>query len=151
MHISDKKNNAFTLIEALISLLIISLIGLVITTAFSAGIKSLSKGTKRTNDQIKQLQTDTRVRTVAGKVCIPWWENECSISITSNSITFPWQNGLNEEQTVQFPKEITILSYELISTQNKHPIGIKLVCVNRTEEFIIEALFGSFPDGVVTF
>lgn len=150
MHISNSKNAAFTLMEALISLLIISLIGLVTISSFTSGTRSITKGSEKVSSIVKQLQTDSKIRSAAEKVCIPFWINECQITSTSNTITFPWQNGLQEEYTVTVPSDITIVSFELIEVSGKHPAGIKVTCSYKSEPFIIEALFASFPDGVVT-
>lgn len=149
MRILNNKNSAFTLMEALISLLIISLIGLVITSAFTSGTRSITKGNEKVKGVVKQLQTDIKIRSAAEKVCIPWWINECQISSTTDTITFPWQDGLPNECTVTVPSGISIIDFELIKVPQQHPAGIKVTCSYKSESFIIEALFASFPIGVI--
>jgi prepilin-type N-terminal cleavage/methylation domain-containing protein len=90
---SSQNERGFTFIEILVSLLLLSLLGLVIWNGLSRGEGLVLRTFQAAADSVKILQLDTGLRDAAGRVRVPYWEGDCAATSTDDGISVPWLDG----------------------------------------------------------
>ena len=145
---SDSENG-FTFIEVLVSLLIISLVGMVLYASFSAGFRGIEKSKAEMRTAVRRLQTDSIIRSAAGSVRIPYWITEYEMTAAGETLEFPWYDGEKEIKTVRLPSGVVIDKSELVRKDGEAPFGIRITYKIGKREYTTSAAFGSFPAGKV--
>lgn len=156
-----KEDNAFSLDQTIIGLLI-SLV--VITSIWNIGvmiIRSIEKNTKNITEQATIEKLDRELRKSIKMVYYPFWTNTSSINLQENQITIPWVNGNIEnvlnishsyksliinynDITSEYPN-ISRLSIERLNTTDNLTAGIIFSYEYNGKEYSTKALFGSWP------
>jgi prepilin-type N-terminal cleavage/methylation domain-containing protein len=145
----NKSENGFTFIEVLVSLLIISSVGIVLYASFSAGFKGVEKSRTEIRDAVRHLQTDSVIRSAAESVQIPYWVTAYEMTAAGGSLELPWYEGKKETKTVQLPAGADIEKSELVREDGKSPFGIRITYKIGKREYTTSATFASFPAGKV--
>ena len=145
-----KQEDGFSFIEVLVSLLIISLVGIVLYASFSTGFRAVEKSQTEVRTAVRHLQADHIIRSAAGAVQIPYWVTDYEMSAGERTLDLPWYEGEKESKTVQLPEHVIIEKSELIKKDGKSPFGIKIQYKIGKREYTTSAAFASFPAGIVT-
>ena len=130
--------------ETLISLSIVSLMGICIIFSILICMQSFRKSKEKLLLANGLLKTDTQIREVCKKVKIPYWIHKTDFDYTSTSISLDWIDGINKPQTFFFDN-IIINKVEWIQKQNKAPIGLRIIYIFENNEHNISCLFSTFP------
>ncbi len=149
--LKNKHTNAFSFIEVLISLLIISMLTLLLYFSFGTIIKSYNLSKKKIKNSITQINTDSILRSNIEKICIPFWENEYDFSFSKNSLTINWLNGINETKTIIIPDIVCIIDVDMISNTKGKAIGLRILYQIEDSDYELTASFASIPYGVKKF
>ncbi|MBN1687359.1 MAG: prepilin-type N-terminal cleavage/methylation domain-containing protein [Spirochaetales bacterium] len=88
-----RSDDGFTLIEVLVSLLILSIIGLVVWRGSILATRVLSTSTESSMATTKILQLDDSLRREIEKIQMPFWLREIKIEQTEHGITLPYYQG----------------------------------------------------------
>ena len=71
---SSRNEQGFTFVEILVSMLLLSVLGLVIWSALARGQGLVQRTFQGTLEAVRVLQLDTGLRKAAGRVRVPYWE-----------------------------------------------------------------------------
>ncbi len=88
-----KTSYAFSYIEVIVSLLIISFIAGLLYFSYSICVKSLYSSKESINNSIEHLEADEYLRESIQSVLVPFWQDTVEYSFTENEITISWNNG----------------------------------------------------------
>lgn len=143
-----KKSAAFSYIEAVVSLLIISLICFLIANVYSVSIKSINKTRNKLTATILHMNADSELRDLINGINYPYWVKEYNIESDENTITVEYFKGNPEKYTGTF-NNIKIVECDFLRTNNKEPIGIFIKYTINDKEYETKELFSSFPFGAV--
>jgi prepilin-type N-terminal cleavage/methylation domain-containing protein len=141
--------DGFSFIEVLVSLLIISLVGVVLYASFSTGFRAIEKAQTEVRTAVRHLQADHLIRSAAGAVEIPYWVTDYEMAAGENTLDLPWYEGEKESKTVQLPEGVIIEKSELVREDGKAPFGIRIQYKIGKREYAASAPFASFPAGKV--
>lgn len=79
--------------EILVSLLLLSVLGLVVWTGLARGQGLILRTFDAAAGSMRLLQLDTALRAAAGRVRVPYWEGDAGASSDAHSISVPWLDG----------------------------------------------------------
>lgn len=144
------KASGFSYIEAVVSLLIISLIGVLLASVYSISIKSISKMRIKINDSVEHLRVDDELRDFISCVDYPFWVKEYKVDSSENSITVEYFKGIEGTETKEF-KNIEITECDFLRNEQKEPFGLYVKYKLKEQEYETKVLFSSFPFGAVKF
>lgn len=142
------KNNGFSFIETLVSLLIISIISTVMYLSFSSSIKEIIKIKEKEKLDYQIFRSEQIIRNTISSIDIPFWKRDFYFFITEDSISCNYQNGNNKIETKKLPYSIKILSYEIIYFEKTNPVGIRIEFEMDNRIRIINQVFASRPIGL---
>jgi len=83
----------FTFVEILVSLLLVSVLGLVIWSGLARGENLVRRTFRGTADAVRILQLDTALRKAAGRVVVPYWEAGPEVETAGDSVRVSWLDG----------------------------------------------------------
>lgn len=138
---------AFTYMEVLVSLVVISMVAGLLSFSYATGVKSLRNSKKEVTNQILRLNTDTQIRKYVEKVIMPFWENEYEITYSSNQISLPWVNGKEAPISINFPNNVKIVNCEVLLSSSDNPQGLIVTYNIDKEDYITKVLFASYKYG----
>lgn len=141
-------NKAFTFIETLVSLLIITIISTVMYLSFSSSIKDIIKIKEKERDSYKIFRIEQTIRDTISAVEIPFWSSDFYFSITEDTISCNYLNGNKEITTRKLPYPLKIINYEIVFFEKKKPVGIILNVEIDNCDRIINQTFASRPIGL---
>ncbi len=124
---SKRLVQGFSLVETLISILIISLIASVLYLVYWTSVKSLSSSKVQLQYSNLRLNTDILLRKNIESVSIPFWVNEYDYSFDKKSLLLSWVNGVRSPVLVKIPDKVTIENVELILSDEKNPSALKVI------------------------
>jgi prepilin-type N-terminal cleavage/methylation domain-containing protein len=140
----------FTLVESLVSLAIVSMIGVIIFMAFSVGVKSVTQSHSSVLAALRHLKTDTVLRNSLEKVRIPYWEKDFELSATATTLVVPWYGGAKEAHAIALPDGVKDITYELVKpVENGAPTGCRVKYRIDNREYSSAVVFASAPPGVL--
>lgn len=145
----EKSRDAFTYIEVIVSLLIISLIAGVLYISYAACLKNIDSSRISVNDSIERLNTDTLIRKKIENVVIPFWIKKYETSYSSNTLTLQWINGIDKSETIIIPDNFSIVEVEQIVLEGNIPKGLIIKYEYKKNVYELKALFASRPYGKV--
>jgi prepilin-type N-terminal cleavage/methylation domain-containing protein len=70
---SRPAENGFTVLEVLVSLAILSLLGIGVWSGMAASLRTASRVRAAVLANTRLLQLDDRIREAAGRIILPWW------------------------------------------------------------------------------
>lgn len=149
--LKSKHTKAFSYIEVLVSLFIISILSFVLYFSFGTVIKSYNSSKKKIKNASIQINTDSILRNNIEKIYIPYWENEYEFSFSNNSITLSWINGAEEKKEIFISNEVNIISAEVLYSANKKAIGLQIRYQIEDIDYELLAAFASIPYGAIKF
>lgn len=114
------KASGFSYIEAVVSLLIISLIGVLLASVYSISIRSVSKARIKIKDSVNHLRVDDELREFISCVDYPFWVKEYKVDSSENSITVEYFKGVEGTTTKEF-KDIEITECDFLRNEQKEP------------------------------
>lgn len=79
--------------EILVSLLLLSVLGLVVWTGLARGQGLVLRTFDAAADSMRLLQLDTALRAAAGRVRVPYWETDAGATSHAGSLSVPWLDG----------------------------------------------------------
>ena len=86
-------DGGFTFVEILVSLLLVSVLGLVIWSGLDRGENLVRRTFRGTADAVRILQLDTALRKAAGRVRVPYWETGPEVEAAEYSLRVSWLDG----------------------------------------------------------
>ena len=86
-------DGGFTFVEILVSLLLVSLLGLVIWSGLARGENLVRRTSRGTADAVRILQLDTALRKAAGRVRVPYWETGPQVEAGEDFLRVSWLDG----------------------------------------------------------
>ena len=142
---SKSVNEAFSFIEVLVSLLIVSLVSLIMYFAFSSSVKTLVNAKKNIRNQYKIFVSEKIIRDTVASVDVPFWKTDFAFSINENSLSCNYLNGEVKTETVRLPYQIKILKSEIVYFEDTKPVGVKIEFEMENETRSIRQTFASRP------
>ena len=144
----QNKASGFSYIEAIVSLLIISLVAVMIASVYSVSIKALTNTRQKLKNSINHLKVDEEIREFISSVDYPFWIKEYKMNFSENAITVEYHKGIEGCTTKEF-NEVKIIECDFIRTSDKEPVGIYVKYILNEKEYETKSLFASFPYGAV--
>lgn len=144
----QNKSSGFSYIEAIVSLLIISLVAVMIASVYSVSIKSLTNTRHKFKYSINHLKADEEIREFISSVDYPFWINEYKLDSSENSITVEYYKGIEGFTTKEF-NDVKIIECDFIRTSENEPVGIYVKYILNEKEYETKSLLASFPYGAV--
>lgn len=143
----NEKVAAFTLIETLVSLLVVSLMGMILYFSFFVSVKSVNSSNNNVSVQIERLNTDRKLRTSIESVRVPFWVKEYDYSFSKNQLLLSWINGIDKNQNISFSENIVLDSCIPILSKEDRIIGFEIKYSIKSNQFTTKALFASYSYG----
>ena len=143
----NEKVAAFTLIETLVALLVVSLMGMVLYFSFFVSVKSVNSSNKNISIQIERLNIDRKLRNSIESVKVPFWIKEYDYSFSQNHLLLSWINGIEEKQNIIFSENIALDSCMPILSKEDRIIGFEIKYFIKNNQFTTKALFASYSYG----
>lgn len=143
----NEKVAAFTLIETLVSLLVVSLMGMILYFSFFVSVKSVNSSNNNVSVQIERLNTDRKLRTSIESVRVPFWVKEYDYSFSKNQLLFSWINGIDKKQNIGFSENVVLDSCIPILSKEDRIIGFEIKYSIKSNQFTTKALFSSYSYG----
>lgn len=143
----NEKVAAFTLIETLVSLLVVSLMGMVLYFSFFVSVKSVNSSNNNVSIQIERLNIDRKLRTSIESVRVPFWVKEYDYSFSKNQLLFSWINGIDKNQNISFSENVVLDSCIPILSKEDRIIGFEIKYSINSNQFTTKALFASYSYG----
>lgn len=107
-----KSCSGFTLIETAITILIISIIGIILFSISNTDSRAIVKIKNILNQNTSLLSLQTSLQSSISKIVIPYWISEPDIKYTDFSISCPFYNGIeNNTVSVVFEKEQFLITF----------------------------------------
>ena len=94
----------FTLIEVMVSIAILTLIGLAIWSTFAGGMEVMMKIPKTGNGNALILQTDRAFRSFLGEISLPFWVGTIEINPDDDILEFPYFKGYADNKLLFYTK-----------------------------------------------
>lgn len=141
------KNSAFTYIEVLVSLIIISLIAGLLYFSYFVSIRSLRKSENEVKIQVLRLDVDAKIRDSVEGFTIPFWESGIDLTFSESQISFSWGDSPNNKRVLDFPSNVCIKDCEFLFSSSDTPQGLAVTYEINSQEFITKALFASYIYG----
>jgi type II secretory pathway component PulJ len=162
----SKGEEGFTITEALVSIGIISIAGMIVLGGLSSSIKGIDRAKDRLGFGIKLLWADELIRREAGAVTIPYWERRVDLMEDHDSIQVPWYGGragdylrffwdeysLSMETKNGEEKKPTLIftgldhvSVSVLSGEGGIPRGLDIAYAYGGKEYRTRASFSSLP------
>lgn len=135
---------AFTYIEVLVSLIIISLIAGLLYFSYFVSIRSLRKSENDLKIQILRLDVDTKIRDSAEEFIIPFWEKHINLTFSESQISFSWGDSPNNKRVLDFPSNVRIKNCDFLYSSSDIPQGLSVTYEINNQEFLTKALFASY-------
>lgn len=143
----NEKVAAFTLIETLVSLLVVSLMGMILYFSFFVSVKSVNSSNNNVSIQIERLNTDRKLRTSIESVRVPFWVKEYDYSFSKNQLLLSWINGIDKNQNISFSENVVLDSCIPILSKEDRIIGFEIKYSIKSNQFTTKALFASYSYG----
>lgn len=143
----NEKVAAFTLIETLVSLLVVSLMGMILYFSFFVSVKSVNSSNNNVSIQIERLNIDRKLRTSIESVRVPFWIKEYDYSFSKNQLLFSWINGIDKKQNISFSENVVLDSCIPILSKEDRIIGFEIKYSIKSNQFTTKALFASYSYG----
>lgn len=143
----NEKVSAFTLIETLVSLLVVSLMGMILYFSFFVSVKSVNSSNNNVSIQIERLNIDRKLRTSIESVRVPFWVKEYDYSFSKNQLLFSWINGIDKNQNISFSENVVLDSCIPILSKEDRIIGFEIKYSINSNQFTTKALFASYSYG----
>lgn len=143
----NEKVVAFTLIETLVALLVVSLMGMVLYFSFFVSVKSVNSSNKNISIQIERLNIDRKLRNSIESVKVPFWIKEYDYSFSQNHLLLSWINGIEEKQNINFSENVVLDSCMPILSKEDRIIGFEIKYSIKNNQFTTKALFASYSYG----
>ncbi|MBP3561599.1 MAG: hypothetical protein J6J67_03745 [Treponema sp.] len=143
----NEKVAAFTLIETLVSLLVVSLMGMILYFSFFVSVKSVNSSNNNVSVQIERLNTDRKLRTSIESVRVPFWVKEYDYSFSKNQLLLSWINGIDKKQNIGFSENVVLDSCIPILSKEDRIIGFEIKYSIKSNQFTTKALFSSYSYG----
>lgn len=143
----NEKVAAFTLIETLVSLLVVSLMGMILYFSFFVSVKSVNSSNNNVSVQIERLNTDRKLRTSIESVRVPFWVKEYDYSFSKNQLLLSWINGIDKNQNISFSENVVLDSCIPILSKEDRIIGFEIKYSINSNQFTTKALFASYSYG----
>lgn len=143
----NEKVAAFTLIETLVSLLVVSLMGMILYFSFFVSVKSVNSSNNNVSIQIERLNIDRKLRTSIESVRVPFWVKEYDYSFSKNQLLFSWINGIDKKQNIGFSENVVLDSCIPILSKEDRIIGFEIKYSIKSNQFTTKALFSSYSYG----
>lgn len=140
---NEKKSNAFTYIEVIVALVVISLIAGLLYFSYSICIKSFTSSRESVREAVERLNTDAFLRKKIQSVSIPYWEKDFDFSFSEAQITLPWLEGIKAEQSVIMPENASIKDVTPIKSDKGKPKGLHIKYYIKNNEYVVKVLFAS--------
>lgn len=143
------KQDGFTFIEAVVSLLIIALISAAIYATFATAYKALNTTQKSLIATSNVLIIDAKLRDSLSLVCIPFWVRNVHYSSTDTSITIPWVKGVESKSVTVSLENYKIENghIDIIKGVNEIPLGCHILYTIENKEYMTSIVFASIPLG----
>lgn len=133
----------FTIIEALVSLGIISLVCVVLYAAFATGTKGITGSHRSLSAALKRKRTDAIVRQATGNVEIPFWLKVYEFTATEHTLSLPWSNGVPGVIEVELPEGVTIRECKPAGGTETRPDGLRMTYEVDGVPYSLSAVFAS--------
>lgn len=146
---SSKKNEAFTFIETLVSIVVISIITSLIYFCCSSAIKNIYKARTLTSADLKIIESDNKLRSIINSVSVPDWETDFEIKFTSRTITLRWVEGRDEDFIYEMDPDIEVDKCSVLQYRNGKISGIKIEYLYNGQRYECSQLFSSIPFGQI--
>lgn len=143
----NEKVAAFTLIETLVSLLVVSLMGMILYFSFFVSVKSVNSSNNNVSIQIERLNIDRKLRTSIESVRVPFWVKEYDYSFSKNQLLLSWINGIDKNQNISFSENVVLDSCIPILSKEDRIIGFEIKYSIKSNQFTTKALFASYSYG----
>ena len=143
----NEKVAAFTLIETLVSLLVVSLMGMILYFSFFVSVKSVNSSNNNVSIQIERLNIDRKLRTSIESVRVPFWVKEYDYSFSKNQLLFSWINGIDKNKNISFSENVVLDSCIPILSKEDRIIGFEIKYSIKSNQFTTKALFASYSYG----
>lgn len=161
-----KNEEGFTFIEILVSMVLLSVLGITIWTGLISSQGLIRKIISEASMAAKILQLDNFVRQNANKVKIPFWEGKIKTEAGESGLAIPYLNSDYEDILIFKTRENMLLigskktgqfnafgpfkdiGFQLWEGDGEKPLGIKLSVTSGTkgnDRVIIYARFGGNP------
>jgi hypothetical protein len=83
----------FSTIEAMVALLLLSLVGLVAVEAVAGGRRASGASSARAAAAVRLLQADTALRRAVGAIRIPYWVGHVEAGAVEGGFSLPYRGG----------------------------------------------------------
>lgn len=143
-----REDSAFSLVEVLVSLFIISLLCGALYFAFSTSTKSIFKARKSSADNYNWYINDEKIRNIITSVNIPYWARDFDFSATGNVISLNYVSGNSDTKEYLLSDSVDIVSFQILTTSASKPFGIYLKFKIDDFEYELKEVFSSLPDGL---
>ena len=138
-----KINEAFTYIEVIVSLIIISLIACLLYFSYSICIKGFNSSRESVTDSLIHISVDSYFREKIQTVTIPYWLYDYEYTFTDSEIMLSWMNGEKKLDKVTVPKNVKIDDIRVIFSENKNIKGLHIKYFIKSKEYETKVLFAS--------
>lgn len=139
----EKSSAAFTYIEVVVALIIISLIASVLFFSYSVCIKSINSSRKSVKSAVEYLNIDSYLRKKIESVSFPFWLQKYDYSFSDNEIVLSWLDGVKDKQIIKLPEEVRIIDIKPLLSENKRIKGLYIKYYIKKQECELKALFAS--------
>jgi len=143
------RNEAFTLIETLVSLVIISIITTLIYFCCSSAIRNINKARNLTASDFKLIENDKNLRKIINSISVPDWETDYKLTYTPNSISFSWVEGQDCVYLYEFDNGFELKECTLMAYKNGEIAGIRIEYFYMGKNYECSQLFSSIPFGLM--
>ena len=136
---------AFSFMEVLVSLVIISLISALLYFSYAVSLKSIAKSRQKTSDELTLLRTDSLLRSKIEGFRFPFWTKEIKFEFTGNSIEIYHDGEKTENSSVLItvPEEIKITDCTALTGEDKSIRGLNIKYMIKETEHESKILFAS--------
>lgn len=142
--------NAFTYVEVITALLIISLLAGLLYFSYAICVKQINKSNVSLHDSIDRLNTDSLIRSNIESVIIPYWIKDYDYSFSKNEINLSWVNGIKTNKTIIISDNYEILNVSPIGKNKKKIEGLIVEYRVNNQVYEIKALFASKTYGEIS-
>ena len=143
----NKARAAFSYIEVVVSLMIISMVALLLYFTYAVSVRSVNSSKQRIKTEIVRIKTDTVLRRSIENIIVPAWISEYEYSFNDNSINLSWVNGNQNITEIEIEKMVKIISVEPLKTKTDKILGFEIKYSIDVNEFETIAIFASRPYG----
>lgn len=142
------KDKGFSFIEALVSLLIVSIISTVTYFAFSSSIKNIIKIKEKERIDFKIFRTEQVIRDIISSVEIPFWKTDFYFRVEDDYISCNYLNGNKKIETRNLPYPIKPSSFDVVYFEEIKPVGVRIEYEIMGQYRKISQTFATLPIGL---